>query len=71
MNNERSLHFKWQRIHHLQEPKLYLPIIPTIYLNGHAAMSRVGKEFLPNYNPRDLIEYVRQSLTGQEESDTI
>lgn len=48
------------------EPKYYLPIIPTVLVNG---VNGIGTGFsckIPKYNPLDIINYIRKLLNNEE-----
>jgi len=50
----------------LVEPTFYVPIIPFCLVNG---ISGIGTGFscnIPSYNPLELIEYLRNKLTGNQ-----
>jgi len=49
------------------EPKYYLPIIPTILVNGCKAGIGTGwSTSIPCYNPKDLISYISCHLNNRE-----
>jgi DNA topoisomerase-2 len=41
------------------EPKFYVPILPTILINGAIGVATGWSTFIPNYNPLDLIALVK------------
>ncbi|CAD7943152.1 unnamed protein product [Amoebophrya sp. A120] len=45
------------------EPKNYYPIIPMVLCNGAEGIGTGWSTFVPNYNPRDLINCVKAYLT--------
>ena len=54
----------------LVEPTFYVPIIPFCLVNG---ISGIGTGFscnIPSYNPLELIEYLRNKLTGNPSTNT-
>jgi DNA topoisomerase II len=49
------------------EPKYYLPIIPTILVNGCKAGIGTGwSTSIPSYNPKDIINYIISYLNKEE-----
>ena len=48
------------------EPKWYVPLIPTVLVNGAEGIGTGWSTFVPNYNPRDLVAGVRALLRGDE-----
>jgi len=47
------------------EPEYYVPIIPFVLVNG---ISGIGTGFscnIPSYNPREIVDYLRNKLMGQ------
>jgi DNA topoisomerase-2 len=47
------------------EPEYYVPILPFVLING---ISGIGTGFscnIPSYNPREIVAYLRNKLTGQ------
>ena len=53
------------------EPKYYLPIIPTILVNGCKAGIGTGwSTSIPSYNPKDIINYI-VSYLNNEKTNTI
>jgi DNA topoisomerase-2 len=51
------------------EPKYYFPIIPMILVNGAKGIGVGWSVEIPNYNPKDIIEYVRSMLNGTKEPE--
>eukprot|EP01012_Entosiphon_sulcatum_P069053 TRINITY_DN9960_c0_g1_i1.p1 TRINITY_DN9960_c0_g1~~TRINITY_DN9960_c0_g1_i1.p1 ORF type:complete len:1446 (+),score=372.90 TRINITY_DN9960_c0_g1_i1:92-4339(+) len=49
----------------LVEPHWYLPIIPTVLVNGTRGIGTGYASFIPNFNPADLIAAVRLMLKGE------
>jgi len=47
------------------EPRWYCPVIPTVLVNGAMGMGTGWSTFLPQYNPRDIVENVRRHIRGQ------
>ncbi|KAG7532678.1 DNA topoisomerase type IIA subunit A/C-terminal [Arabidopsis thaliana x Arabidopsis arenosa] len=40
------------------EPTWYIPIIPTVLVNGAEGIASGWKTFIPNYNPRDIVKNI-------------
>ncbi|XP_057524513.1 DNA topoisomerase 2 isoform X1 [Amaranthus tricolor] len=47
------------------EPFWYMPIIPTVLVNGSEGIGTGWSTFIPNYNPRDIIANIRRLLNGE------
>ncbi|KAJ6905291.1 hypothetical protein NC652_023142 [Populus alba x Populus x berolinensis] len=47
------------------EPTWYIPIIPTVLVNGCEGIGTGWSTFIPNYNPRDVVANVRRLLNGE------
>ncbi|XP_022935015.1 DNA topoisomerase 2 isoform X1 [Cucurbita moschata] len=47
------------------EPTWYMPIIPTVLVNGSEGIGTGWSSYIPNYNPRDIIRNVRRMLNGE------
>ncbi|XP_022982562.1 DNA topoisomerase 2 isoform X1 [Cucurbita maxima] len=47
------------------EPTWYMPIIPTVLVNGSEGIGTGWSSYIPNYNPRDIIRNVRRMLDGE------
>lgn len=43
----------------------YMPIIPTVLVNGCEGIGTGWSSFIPNYNPRDIVANVRRLLSGE------
>jgi len=48
-----------------QEPVALYPIIPLVLINGMNGIGTGYSTFIPNYNPLDLIEWIRDRLAGR------
>ncbi|GMI87135.1 topoisomerase II [Hibiscus trionum] len=48
------------------EPFWYVPIIPMVLVNGSEGIGTGWSSFIPNYNPRDIVENVRRLLNGEQ-----
>lgn len=44
----------------------YVPIIPTVLVNGSEGIGTGWSSFIPNYSPRDIVANVRRLLDGDE-----
>ena len=44
------------------EPKYYVPVIPTILVNGSEGIGTGWSSFIPNFNPRDIISNLKRSV---------
>lgn len=44
----------------------YIPIIPTVLVNGSEGIGTGWSSYIPNYNPRDIVANVRRLLDGDE-----
>jgi DNA topoisomerase-2 len=42
-----------------------MPIIPMILVNGCQGIGTGWSTFIPNYNPRDLAQAIKQKLIGE------
>ncbi|KAI9169979.1 hypothetical protein LWI28_020463 [Acer negundo] len=47
------------------EPAWYVPIIPTVLVNGSEGIGTGWSSYIPNYNPRDIVANVRALLNGE------
>eukprot|EP00501_MAST-03F_sp_TOSAG23-6_P001841 GSMAST32.ASY1.ANO1.1919.1 assembled CDS len=46
------------------EPSYYCPVIPLVLVNGCAGIGTGWSTEIPNYNPKDIINCLRQLLSG-------
>jgi len=46
------------------EPEYYVPVIPTILVNGADGIGTGWSTKIPNYNPRDIINNLRRRIKG-------
>ncbi|KAH7527866.1 hypothetical protein FEM48_Zijuj05G0012000 [Ziziphus jujuba var. spinosa] len=46
------------------EPTWYVPIIPTVLVNGSEGIGTGWSSYIPNYNPRDIVANIRRLLNG-------
>jgi DNA topoisomerase II len=53
------------------EPKYYIPVIPMVLVNGAEGIGTGWSTSIPCYNPRDIIENVKNSIKGEELLDMI
>lgn len=49
----------------LVEPKWYLPILPTILINGAEGIGSGWSTFIPCFNPKELAHNFKQRLQGK------
>lgn len=48
------------------EPLFYLPIIPMVLVNGSEGIGTGWSSYIPNYNPREIVENLKRKLNGDE-----
>ncbi|XP_047341634.1 DNA topoisomerase 2 [Impatiens glandulifera] len=48
------------------EPIWYIPIIPTVLVNGSEGIGTGWSSYVPNYNPRDIVANVKRLLNGED-----
>lgn len=48
------------------EPEWYVPVVPHVLLNGAEGIGTGWSTFVPNYNPRDVVENLRRRMAGEE-----
>jgi len=48
------------------EPEHYLPIIPMCLVNGAEGIGTGWSTYIPQYNPRDIVENLRLMMKGFE-----
>lgn len=48
------------------EPEYYVPIIPTVLVNGSEGIGTGWSTKIPNYNPREIVENIRRMIRGEE-----
>lgn len=46
------------------EPDYYLPIIPMVLVNGSEGIGTGWSSFIPNYNPREIVQNLLWKLDG-------
>lgn len=44
----------------------YIPIIPTVLVNGSEGIGTGWSSYIPNYSPRDIIANVKRLLNGEQ-----
>lgn len=44
----------------------YCPVIPTVLVNGAEGIGTAWSTKIPNYNPREIAENIRQMIRGGE-----
>ncbi|XP_006296839.2 DNA topoisomerase 2, partial [Capsella rubella] len=47
------------------EPTWYMPIIPTVLVNGSEGIGTGWSTFIPNYNPREIVANIRRLINGE------
>jgi len=47
------------------EPEWYVPVIPTVLVNGSSGIGTGWSSTIPNYNPRDIIQCIRCKLRNE------
>jgi DNA topoisomerase-2 len=47
------------------EPTYYVPIIPMILVNGAEGIGSGWSTFVPNYNPREIVQNILAKLEGK------
>ncbi|XP_068647207.1 DNA topoisomerase 2-like [Aristolochia californica] len=47
------------------EPTWYMPIIPTVLVNGSEGIGTGWSTYIPNYDPRDIVANVKRLLSGE------
>lgn len=50
----------------LIEPAWYVPVIPMVLVNGAAGIGTGWSTNIPNYNPRQLVNVIKQKINGEE-----
>ncbi|KAJ9503325.1 DNA topoisomerase 2 [Exophiala xenobiotica] len=48
------------------EPQVYVPVIPMILVNGADGIGTGWSSSIPNYNPEDIVENLKQRMAGEE-----
>lgn len=48
------------------EPEWYIPIIPTVLVNGAEGIGTGWSTKVPNYNPREIIANIKRLINGNE-----
>lgn len=48
------------------QPEFYLPILPTILVNGASGIGTGWSTDVPCYNPRDIAENIKRMIRGAE-----
>ncbi|CAO1613505.1 unnamed protein product [Sympodiomycopsis kandeliae] len=48
------------------EPEWYMPTIPLVLLNGGEGIGTGWSSYIPNYNPKEVVENLRRRLRGEE-----
>lgn len=53
------------------QPEYYVPIIPMSLVNGAEGIGTGWSTYIPNYNPRDLVDQIKRKLQGEEFEDLV
>ncbi|MCO5599921.1 hypothetical protein L7F22_054028 [Adiantum nelumboides] len=48
------------------EPEWYIPCVPLLLLNGSEGIGTGWSSYIPNYNPRDVVENLKRRMNGEE-----
>jgi DNA topoisomerase-2 len=48
------------------EPEWYIPVIPTVLVNGAEGIGTGWSSSVPNYNPRDIVANLKRLAAGEE-----
>jgi len=51
------------------EPMWYCPILPTVLVNGADGIGTGWSTYVPNYNPREILQNIRRLLKGEAMQD--
>ena len=52
------------------EPKYFIPVIPTLLLNGCEGIGTGWSSFVPSFNPLDIIDVIESRLRGGESAQS-
>lgn len=50
------------------EPTHYLPVIPTLLVNGSEGIGTGWSTYIPTYNPIDIVQYIQRKLKRSQQS---
>ena len=48
------------------EPYFYVPILPMVLVNGSEGIGTGWSSFIPNYNPREIVNNLLRKLDGND-----
>ncbi len=48
------------------EPEWYMPVVPTVLVNGSAGIGMGWSSAIPNYNPRDVVKACKAMIAGDQ-----
>lgn len=48
------------------EPEWYMPILPTVLINGAEGIGTGWSTFIPNYSPRDIVHNLKRLMADEE-----
>ena len=52
------------------EPEYYIPILPFVLVNGISGIGTGYSSNLPSFNPKQIVQYIRNSLTNIQNTET-
>lgn len=44
----------------------YMPVLPLVLVNGAEGIGTGWSTFIPNFNPRDIVDNLRRLIAGEE-----
>ena len=53
------------------EPEWYMPVIPTVLVNGAEGIGTGWSTKIPNYNPREIIDNLKRMLRDEPPKDMV
>ncbi|KAI9591804.1 DNA topoisomerase [Syncephalis fuscata] len=48
------------------EPEWYIPVLPLVLVNGSEGIGTGWSSYVPNYNPKDIVDNLFRMMDGQE-----
>ncbi len=48
------------------EPYFYIPILPMVLVNGSEGIGTGWSSYIPNYNPREIVNNLLRKLDGDD-----
>lgn len=58
-------------ISHRIEPEWYCPILPTVLVNGCDGIGTGYSTFVPNFNPREIVDNLRRLMNGLQPMEMV